>query len=129
MALTWVGQVGFVVSFWCCACALWSLELGPIPSLTQHFLLVPIGLTMQALVPTPGGAGGGEWGFAALYVLFRASEANGVLASLVQRILSWVLGVVGYAVALSLAPAAAPKPAAAPTTLPVPARKPSAMAG
>lgn len=129
MALTWVGQVGFVVSFWCCASALWSPELGPIPSLTQHFLLVPIGLTMQALIPTPGGAGGGEWGFAALYVLFRASEANGVLGSLVQRMLSWVLGVGGYALALWLAPAAKAKTGVVPTARPVPARKPSAMAG
>src|SRR4029079_9806404 len=96
MALTWVGQVGFVVSFWCCAWALWTPELGGVPSLTQLFLLVPIGLTMQALVPTPGGAGGGEWGFAALYVLFGATVANGVLASLVQRVFAWVLGVVGY---------------------------------
>ncbi|MFO0842240.1 MAG: lysylphosphatidylglycerol synthase transmembrane domain-containing protein [Gemmataceae bacterium] len=128
MALTWVGQVGFVVSFWCCACALWTPELGAVPSLTQHFLLVPIGLTMQALVPTPGGAGGGEWGFAALYVLFRASEANGVLASLMQRVMSWVVGVAGYALALGLAPAT-PEPAAAPVTLPVPAREPTALAG
>jgi uncharacterized membrane protein YbhN (UPF0104 family) len=98
MALSWVCQAGHVVAFWCCASALWSAELGPIPSLAQHFLLVPIGLVMQALVPTPGGAGGGEWGFAALYVLFRASEANGVLASLVQRAFSWALGLAGYLV-------------------------------
>jgi hypothetical protein len=71
-----------------------------VPSLTQHFLLVPLGLVMQALVPTPGGAGGGEWGFAALFVLFRAAEANGVLASLVQRVFNWVLGVIGYLVYL-----------------------------
>jgi uncharacterized membrane protein YbhN (UPF0104 family) len=72
----------------------------------QHFLLVPIALVVQALVPTPGGAGGGEWGFAALYVLFRAAEANGVLGSLVQRILTWVLGLVGGAVYLWMRPAA-----------------------
>ena len=95
MGLSWVGHVGFVVSFWCCARALWDASLGPIPSLSEHFLLVPIGLVMQAVVPTPGGAGAGEWGFAALYLLFRAAEANGVLASLVQRIMSWVLGLVG----------------------------------
>jgi uncharacterized membrane protein YbhN (UPF0104 family) len=100
LVLTWVGQVGFVLAFYCSANALWSPELGPVPTLVQHFLLVPLGLVMQALVPTPGGAGGGEWGFAALYVLFRAAEANGVLGSLVQRVLTWVLGVVGYLVYL-----------------------------
>jgi hypothetical protein len=129
MALTWVAQVGFVVAFWCCACTLWSPELGPIPSLTQHFLLVPIGLTMQALVPTPGGAGGGEWGFAALYVLFRASEANGVLASLVQRMLSWILGLAGYGVYFWLRPAVPKRAVTEPTTLTVPAPTPSALAG
>jgi uncharacterized membrane protein YbhN (UPF0104 family) len=103
LGLTWVGQVGFVVAFWCCAGVLGSPELGTTPTLLQHFLLVPIGLVMQALVPTPGGAGGGEWGFAALYVLFCASEATGVLASLVQRLMSWVLGLVGYGVYLAMA--------------------------
>jgi uncharacterized membrane protein YbhN (UPF0104 family) len=105
LVLTWIGQIGFVSAFYCCANTLWSPELGPVPSLTQHFLLVPLGLVMQALVPTPGGAGGGEWGFAALFLLFRAAESNGVLGSLVQRIFSWVLGVVGYLVYLWTKPA------------------------
>jgi uncharacterized membrane protein YbhN (UPF0104 family) len=105
LVLTWIGQVGFVTAFYCCANALWSPELGPVPSLVQHFLLVPLGLVMQALVPTPGGAGGGEWGFAALFVLFGAAEANGVLASLLQRVFGWVLGVVGYLVYLWTKPA------------------------
>jgi uncharacterized protein (TIRG00374 family) len=100
MVLSWVGHVGFVCAFYCCARTLWTPELGPVPTLIQHFLLVPIGLVMQAIIPTPGGAGAGEWSFAALYLLFRASEANGVLGSLVMRVISWVLGLVGYAVYL-----------------------------
>src|SRR5947209_9626541 len=114
-----MGHVGFVLAFYCGAHVLWSPELGPVPTLAQHFLLVPIGLTMQALVPTPGGAGGGEWGFGALYVLFRASEANGVLASLVVRVLSWVFGVAGYGVALWLGVGAARRVSVAPKALPV----------
>lgn len=128
MLLTWVGQAGFVVAFWCCAKALASPELGPMPSLTQHFLLVPLGLTMQALVPTPGGAGAGEWGFAALYLLFGAAEANGVLASLVQRVLSWVIGLGGYVVYLCTKDA--PAVAEEPEVLPLPAAgSASALAG
>jgi uncharacterized membrane protein YbhN (UPF0104 family) len=100
LCLTWVGQVGFVTAFYCFANTLWGPALGPVPSFVQHFLLVPLGLVMQALVPTPGGAGGGEWGFAALYLLFGAAEANGVLASLVQRVCCWALGVVGYLIYL-----------------------------
>jgi uncharacterized membrane protein YbhN (UPF0104 family) len=102
IVLTWVGQVGFVSSFYYCAYALWTPELGPVPTFVEHFLLVPIGFVMQALVPTPGGAGAGEWGFAALYVLFHAAEANGVLASLVQRMFAWVMGLVGYIFYLSV---------------------------
>jgi uncharacterized membrane protein YbhN (UPF0104 family) len=134
MLLSWVGQVGFVLAFYCCARSLWSPELGPIPSLLQHFLLVPIGLVMQALVPTPGGAGGAEWGFAALYVLFRAAEANGVLASLVRRMLDWALGLTGYAVYLCMRPEASAQPTvpAEPSErapVPLPAEPGSAMAG
>jgi glycosyltransferase 2 family protein len=94
--MSWVSHLGFVIAFYCCANALWTEELGPIPSLSQHFLLVPIGMVMQALVPTPGGAGGGEWSFGALYRLFGAAEANGVLGSLVQRVINWTLGLVGF---------------------------------
>ncbi|MFO0927902.1 MAG: lysylphosphatidylglycerol synthase transmembrane domain-containing protein [Gemmataceae bacterium] len=112
MLLSWVGHVGFVVAFYCCARALWSPELGALPSLADHFLFVPIGMVMQALIPTPGGAGAGEWGFAALYLLFGAAEANGVLASLVQRVFSWLLGLVGYAVYAGMRPASASRPAA-----------------
>jgi uncharacterized membrane protein YbhN (UPF0104 family) len=100
LALTWVGQAGFVTSFYCCTSALWTAALGPVPSLSQHFLLVPIGLVMQVLVPTPGGAGGGEWSFAALYRLFGAAEASGVLGSLLQRVLIWTLGLLGCLVYL-----------------------------
>lgn len=96
LVLTWIGQVGFVSAFYCCVNALWDPRMGDVPSFTQHFLLVPLGLVMQALVPTPGGAGGGEWGFGALFVLFGSTEPIGVLGSLVQRVFSWVLGVAGY---------------------------------
>lgn len=104
LALSWVGHVGFVLAFYCCACALWSDELGPIPSLMQHFLLVPIGLVVQAVIPTPGGAGAGEWGFGALYKYFAGptAESNGVLASLVQRVVTWVIGLLGYLVYLRM---------------------------
>jgi uncharacterized protein (TIRG00374 family) len=132
MLLTCLGQVGFVLAFWCCASALWSSDLGPIPTLLDHFLLVPVGLVMQALVPTPGGAGGGEWGFAALFLLFGAAETNGVLASLVQRMITWVIGLVGYVLYLWMRPAAVAPAEELPTVLigeirPVPSE--SALAG
>jgi glycosyltransferase 2 family protein len=100
MVLSWVGHVGFVLAFYCSAHVLWSEELGAIPTLAQHFLLVPIGLVIQSVPLTPGGAGFGEWGFGKLYGLFagETAETNGVLASLVQRVLGWVLGIPGFVV-------------------------------
>jgi uncharacterized protein (TIRG00374 family) len=95
LALSWVGHVGFVCTFYCCARTLWDGTPGTLPSLTQHFLIVPIGLIISAMPLFPGGAGIGELGFGGLYALFHYPKANGVLGSLVQRVLSWVLGLVG----------------------------------
>ncbi len=100
--VSWVGHVGLVFVFWLCANALWSPELGPIPPLAEHFLLVPIGVVVQALVPTPGGVGGGEWSFSKLYQVFGGSEVNGALGSLVKRVLDWLWGLLGYLVYLRM---------------------------
>jgi uncharacterized protein (TIRG00374 family) len=102
LVLSWIGHVGFVFAFWCCANALWNPELGPIPPLAEHFVFVPIGLVVQALVPTPGGAGGGEWSFSKLYRLFGGSEVVGALGSLVQRVICWTIGLLGYLVYLRM---------------------------
>jgi uncharacterized membrane protein YbhN (UPF0104 family) len=134
MLLTCIGQAGFVLAFYCGACAFWSTEQGLLPTLRQHFLIVPMGLVLQALVPTPGGAGGGEWAFGALYLLFGSAEANGVLASLVRRLMDWSLGLAGYVVYLWTKPQvdADAKPAGERQPAVVPAvglPEPSALAG
>jgi uncharacterized protein (TIRG00374 family) len=113
LALSWVGHVGFVFTFYFCARTLWDGKTA-IPSLTQHFLLVPIGLVVQAVVPFPGGMGIGELGFGALYSLLGGTRSAGVLGSLVQRVIAWGLGLVGAVVYLSgvAAPRAAVPPPA-----------------
>jgi uncharacterized membrane protein YbhN (UPF0104 family) len=113
LLISWIGQVGFVLAFYCCARALWDGSASnPLPDLTLFFLLVPIGLVIQAVPGFPGGAGIGELGFGGLFELFGSKSSNGVLASLVQRVLSWVLGLAGYIVSLRLktknGPAATP---------------------
>ena len=67
LAISLVGHVGWVMSFYYAAQMFLPLsDRGNIPSLTEHFLIVPVGMTVQALFPTPGGIGGGEFGYGAL---------------------------------------------------------------
>ncbi len=99
LALSWVGHVGFVFLFYFSALTLWDANSGQqIPSLAQHFLIVPIGLVINALPLFPGGAGIGELGFGKLYEWLGCSEASGVLASLVQRVITWGIGLLSYLV-------------------------------
>jgi uncharacterized protein (TIRG00374 family) len=101
LAISWVGFVGFVLTYYFAVRAVWGADGNtPIPTLAQHFLIVPIGLVIMAVPIFPGGAGIGELGFGGLYAWFRCSEANGILGSLVQRVLAWVIGLVGYGVYL-----------------------------
>jgi uncharacterized membrane protein YbhN (UPF0104 family) len=86
---------------------------GDIPTLGQHYLLVPAGLAVKALFPAPGGIGGGEWSFGRLYAMAGAAPARGILASLVVLACTWALGAIAYIVALRLGPSPA-RPGAEP---------------
>jgi uncharacterized protein (TIRG00374 family) len=110
IALSLVGHVGFVFLFYFSVLTLWdpSRTTGSIPTLTQHFLIVPIGLVIQAMPLFPGGAGIGEAGFGGLYKLLGCSAASGVLGALVQRVIYWSIGLVGYVVYLRMRPALRP---------------------
>lgn len=98
MLISWVGHVGFVFFFYCSVRVLWDPgdPAQRIPSLAQHFLLVPIGLVIQAAPLFPGGAGIGELGFGVLYKWLGASVSCGVLGSLVKRVIEWTLSIFGY---------------------------------
>ena len=67
-----------------------------LPTYAQHLLIVPVGMTLQAVFPAPGGVGGGEAAFAWLYSVVGRPAANGILACLAQRVVSWSLGLIGY---------------------------------
>jgi uncharacterized membrane protein YbhN (UPF0104 family) len=81
-------------------------EAGELPSLAGSFLIVPVGMAVQAFFPTPGGVGGSEYGYGKLFQLVGCPEAFGVLASLAQRVLYWTLGLAGYFVYLRMRPPA-----------------------
>jgi glycosyltransferase 2 family protein len=96
LGLSLVGHCGFVLTFHFAVQTFH--EPAEVASLTQHVLIVPVGLTVQALVFTPGGLGFGEFSFGKLYEVLHRPAALGVEGSLVQRIISWVVGLFGLIV-------------------------------
>jgi hypothetical protein len=106
LAISMIGHVGFVLAFYFAARTLTPVD--QIPTLAAHFLLVPVGMTIEAGVPSPGGVGGGEFAFGKLYEMAGFAVAAGVLGSLVRRVITWVLGLIGYFVYLRMKPALRP---------------------
>ena len=89
-----LGHAGFVLSFYLCAVAL----RGPVapPPLYLHFLFIPIGMVFQAVPLTPGGnAGANENFFDWLYKLVDPNFKLGVLITLLQRAVTWTVGLLG----------------------------------
>jgi uncharacterized protein (TIRG00374 family) len=108
LLLSFVGHVGFVLTFYFAARTLFDAQ--QIPACWQHFLIVPIGMIIQAVPLFPGGTGIGEAGYGSLYQLLNPDFfAAGVLASLVQRLIFWVLGLGGYLVYLRMKPSLQPE--------------------
>jgi uncharacterized membrane protein YbhN (UPF0104 family) len=102
LLLSIVGHVGFVLAFFFSARTL--NEAQAIPSARAHVLVVPVGMTVSAGIPTPGGVGGGEFVYGKLYEILGYSFAAGVLGSLMQRCTNWVLGLTGYLIYLRMKP-------------------------
>jgi uncharacterized protein (TIRG00374 family) len=98
MLLSWTGHIFFVLYFYCSVRVLWDAgdPAQRIPSLAQHFLLVPIGLIIRAVPLLPGGVGIGELGYGVLYKWLGASESSGVLGSLVNRVCDWTISIFGF---------------------------------
>ena len=94
IALSWVCFVGYVTAFYCAAQAFSPNT--PVPTLSQHFLIVPIGLVIGTIPLFPGGAGISQLGYAGLYKLFSCAEQAGVLASLVYYLMQCANGLLGF---------------------------------
>lgn len=75
-----------------------------VPTLVEHSLVVPLGMVAQALFPSPGGVGGGEFAFGQLYVLLGRPEQYGVFGSLALRATTWVVGLIGFLIGSQLRP-------------------------
>ena len=103
IGLSWIAHLGFLFTFFCCARTLFSA--GEVPSLGEHYVLLPIGMVIEAIPLFPGGAGIGELGYGGLYQLFGFAAANGVLMSLMQRVIKWIIGGFCYIMYLRMKPA------------------------
>ncbi len=107
MLIALAGHIGFVLTFHFASRVLWD-GAQHVPSALEHFLIVPIGMVIQAVPVFPGGAGIGELGFGGLYKLLKCEMASGVLGSLVQRVIMWILGLAGLFVYMRMRPALKP---------------------
>jgi glycosyltransferase 2 family protein len=96
LGLSLVGHTGWVLMF---HFAVQTFETSngaqDLGTLAQHFMIVPVGLVARALIPTPGGIGGGEAVYGKLYEMIGKPASNGIMGSLAQRIVEWTLGAVG----------------------------------
>lgn len=102
LVLSWIGHVGFVLTFYFSARTLSDVK--DIPALRDHFLIVPVGMVMNSIPVFPGGAGIGEAAYGWLYELLGSPPRSGILGSLCQRVIFWVLGLAGYLVYLRMKP-------------------------
>ncbi len=103
LLLAMIGHVGWVLTFYFAAQTFVApADLAQIPTLTEHFLIVPFGMTGQAFVPTPGGVGGGEAVYGVLYGMVGKNPENGIVGSLAQRVITWGAAILGYLVYLRM---------------------------
>ncbi|HVK17938.1 MAG TPA: lysylphosphatidylglycerol synthase transmembrane domain-containing protein [Fimbriiglobus sp.] len=67
-------------------------------TLAEHFVILPIGYIVQAVIPLPGGLGVGELTFGGLYKMIRgeAGYAVGLAGRLALRLVEWCVGLIGY---------------------------------
>ncbi len=87
-------HVGFAIALWVIAGALFP----NVPSLGQHFIIVPLSLVAGALPFTPAGFGAFEFAMDELYRIVpgnHGSQASGVLVALAFRLNTILIAAVG----------------------------------
>jgi uncharacterized protein (TIRG00374 family) len=96
LAMSAVGFVGFTFTYYFSVLTL--ADPGSVPPLAVHFVIAPIGLFIASVPLLPGGVGLSELGFGGLYMAVGYPAAAAVLGSLVQRVNTWALALVGLLV-------------------------------
>lgn len=97
MLVTLVAHTGWVLVFHYSVKAFESpnpeIDVGTIP---EHAIVVPVGMTVSAFIPLPGGIGVGEAAYGRLYKILDKPEVNGVVGCMSQRVITYSLGLIGY---------------------------------
>lgn len=108
VAMSAVVHTGFVMNFHLAVQVFPPENPELLGTLPEHFVIAPIGYIVQAVIPLPGGLGGGELTFGGLYVLIRgdqavalglprdAAAAVGLAGRLSMRLIEWTIGLIGY---------------------------------
>jgi uncharacterized protein (TIRG00374 family) len=129
MLLSMVGHTGWVLVFH------YSVHAFEIPNpevdvgtLPEHMIIVPVGMTVSALILVPGGIGVGEAAYAELYKILGKPEVNGIVGCMAQRVIFFGIGLLGYLVYTRMRAGAA-VPAEAPGAESVPPPPPDPEPG
>lgn len=93
LALTAVIHTGMILTVYT------AVRVYPAPepaTLAQTVVIAPIGLSLQAFIPVPGGVGGAEAVFGLLYERLGRPDGTGAFGRFIQRVVEWGIGFVGY---------------------------------
>jgi uncharacterized membrane protein YbhN (UPF0104 family) len=94
VGLGMLGHVGFVFSYYFASMALPGP--GPTPTWQMHFVVIPFFMVFQAVPLTPGGnLGVGDFVLGWLYTIVGGLQLKGILASLIQRLITWIVALIG----------------------------------
>jgi len=97
MLITLVAHAGWVLVFHFSVQAFEApnpeTEIG---TLAEHSIVYPVGMTVSAFIPLPGGIGVGEAAFGRLYKTLGKPEVNGIVGCMSMRVITICLGLIGY---------------------------------
>jgi hypothetical protein len=79
-------------------------------TLLEHAVVVPVGMTVSAFIPLPGGIGVGEVAYEKLYKILGKPGVNGVVGCMSQRLITYSLGLIGYIIYLRMKRPGVPTP-------------------
>lgn len=99
MIMSLVGHTGWVLVFHYTMTAFdWPNPQTSIGTFPEHMIVVPVGMTVQAVPLVPGGIGVGEAAYGELYVFIDRPRENGVWGCFLQRVIFWGLAFLGFIV-------------------------------